>query len=151
MNTNLYFMADQNNLFRFTKIHSFFIIGLLLFETCKPGGVMKDVDKGLPEPILFMKLALKTMKKYHTDNGVYPKDWYLLNITFVNGPYRIDDIGVAPTQEMGNRWHPKDCEFTYEITSADKEHFIIRAINQEGRIVYEINEKMDRPIKFENK
>ena len=122
---------------------------LVFLITCKSGGNMINIHEGKPEHILFFRLAEKKMKEYQKGNGFYPPNWYLLDITFVNGPYRIYDKGISPTKEMGNRWHPKDCDYTYEITLANKDHFLIRAINQESQIEYEIDEQMEQPIRIE--
>jgi hypothetical protein len=110
---------------------------------------MEKIHYGLPEPILFLELAGEAMDEYHQNTREYPQEWYLLDFTFANGPYRIDDPNVKPTKMLGNRWRPRDCEYIYEISSASQDSFLIQAINQDGLIEYEIEQGMETPRKLD--
>jgi len=109
---------------------------------------MSKSDEARPEPVLFLELAAEAMKDYHAKHGQYPAEWHLLDFTFANGPYRVDDPDVRPTKKMGNRWKPKDCKFTYEIAEADKERYQINALNSEGEAAYLIEPGMTTPRKL---
>jgi hypothetical protein len=109
---------------------------------------MEKIHFGLPEPILFLELAVEAMDEYHQKTGKYPKEWYLLDFAFANGPYRIDDPDVKPTKSLGNKWQPKDCKYVYEIASATQDSFLIQAIDEDGLAKYEIEQGMETPRKL---
>jgi hypothetical protein len=101
-----------------------------------------------PEPVLFLELAADAMTKYRASHGEYPKEWYRLDFSFANRPYREGEPGVRPKQEDGNRWRPPECEFEYEIASADAKGYRMLALNREGKAVYEIAPGWETPKKI---
>jgi hypothetical protein len=106
-------------------------------------------DVGEAEQNLFMPLAAEAMKEYKTKNNIYPKEWYLMNIDFAYGPYRTTDSEIKPQISFGNSWKPKNCDLTYVIKSADKEHFLIEAVNDKGIAQFKIDETMESPSSME--
>ncbi len=108
---------------------------------------MQKTDIGLPEPILFLKSVVESMENYRNQCGKYPNEWYLLDFTFVNGPYKETDPDIRATEENENRWCPKLCKYTYVIKSADKYHFLIQALTNNNKVEYEIEQGMDKPRK----
>jgi hypothetical protein len=123
----------------------------LLFVTwggpCAAGAepVMSKSDVGRPEPVLFLQLATKAMADYHTAHGTYPGEWWQLNMTFRNGPYRSTDPDIRPTKEHGNCWRPKDCTFSYRIVQADQDGFLIEAVNEQGVAEYAMRPGWETP------
>lgn len=117
------------------------------------GKAMADVqaDVGRPEPVLFLLKASEEMERYHGEHGKYADRWHRLNFHFARGGYRVTDPGIDPTEEDGARWRPKKCKYTYVIESADKNSYLIRAINEEGSAEYEIEQGMDKPKKLPDK
>ncbi len=108
---------------------------------------MRKTDRGRPEPVLFLELAVGRMEEYTRKHGEYAKEWYLLDFDFVNGPYYTTDSDIRATRKDGNRWCPKQCKYTYEIVSADKEHFLIQAKNRDNLVEYEIEQGSKEPKK----
>jgi hypothetical protein len=106
---------------------------------------METVDRGEQEQPLFLSLAADAMKEYRAKRGEYPKEWHLLDFTFGYGPYLTTDPGVRPTKDDRNKWRPKDCDDTYVIRSADKDHFLIQAVSPDGVIEFEIDQSMEEP------
>jgi hypothetical protein len=117
---------------------------------CAAGGepVMSKSDVGRPEPVLFLQLAAKAMADYHKAHGTYPRQWWQLDITFCNGPYHITDPGIRPTKEHGDRWRPKDCRFSYRIVQADKDGFLLEAVNEQGVVEYAMRPGLETPRKL---
>ena len=104
-----------------------------------------------PEPVILLELAREVMHEYRQEYGLFPKEWYNLEIAFVGGPtyaYRIGDPGTYPMPENGNSWQPKDCVYRYVIESATANTFRIIAVSPDGNIAYELTEKMDSPEKL---
>jgi hypothetical protein len=135
---------------RFYWLSFYFFAFIIILSACKTRGIMKEnKDTEFSEPILFLKIAGKKMKNYHSTIGYFPKDWYLLDISFANGPCLNCDDDITPKKEMGRIWRPKNCDYTYEIFFADKDRFLVEAINQKGQIEYIIDETMEFPIKVE--
>ncbi|OQW91962.1 MAG: hypothetical protein BWK78_03105 [Thiotrichaceae bacterium IS1] len=109
---------------------------------------MEKIHESRPEPILFLLEAADAMEEYRKQHTEYAKEWHLLDITFANGPYHLGDPGTQPAVDDKDRWHPKDCDFTYWIASADKNHFLIQAVNEDNRAMYEIRSGMETPKKL---
>jgi hypothetical protein len=121
---------------------------LVLIPSRCPGEIlMPKNDEARPEPLLFLPAAAKAMKAYKATHGEYAEQWYLLDITFANGPYRVSDPDVRPAREDHNRWKPRGCENEYIIRSADRNGFLIQAVDPNGRVLYEIREGMQEPRK----
>ena len=110
--------------------------------------VMSKSDVGRPEPVLFLQLAAKAMADYHAAHGSYPRQWWRLEMTFRNGPYRSTDPDIRPTKEHGDRWRPKDCRFTYRIVHAEQDGYLIEAVNDQGLAEYAMRPGLDTPEKL---
>ncbi len=107
---------------------------------------MDKIHKSRPEPVLFLLEALDAMLEYHETHKEFPKKWYLLDIHFANGPFRIGDPNTDSTTVAENKWRPKDCKYIYWIKESTKKSFVIQAINQKKISEYEITEKLKKPI-----
>jgi len=125
-------------------------IGLLFLDGCKGEGIMKKIHESPNEAVIFMELAAEAMEDYHEKTDNYADAWYLLDFTFANRPYNLDDPVVHPKENFGNVWRPDECVYTYEIAVAEQENFMIRARNEKGDIEYEIEQGMEAPRKIEN-
>ena len=103
------------------------------------------VHKSMPEPELFMPIAAKAMHEYHKQYGTYANEWSQLGIEFVCGPYYKTDPDIRPPAGSGNRWKPKNCHYTYQITQADNKSFLIQAFDESPDAAYSITEAMEKP------
>lgn len=119
----------------------------VLLSLSGEGITMEKIHATQPEAVIFLELAASEMERYRKTNGIFPVEWYLMDITFANGPYRMTDDGIRPKKEMKNIWKPKNCEYTYKIKSANKDGFTIGAINRDGVEEYEMRQGMDTPRK----
>ncbi len=125
---------------------------ILTLSTGEGSGAMQAVvDIGEKEQNLFLPNAAEEMAKYHKKHGEYPKQWHLLGFDFSFTPYRTDDPEVYPKKEYGDRWRPRDCQYTYVIKEAGKEHFLIQALNKDDRAEWEIRDGQEKPKKVEDK
>jgi hypothetical protein len=102
---------------------------------------MEKIHAERPEVEQFLPAAQEEMIAYHTENGVYPGEWHMMDITYACGPYRMTDPDVRPTVEMANRWKPRDCYYIYEIISATSGSFKAQAVDDDGNAVFEIGEE----------
>jgi len=103
-------------------------------------------DRGRPEPVLFLSLAADAFTTYHQAHGEYPKEWFQLDFTFVNGPYHMDEPDIRASKADGNRWKPLKCEYTYEIKFSGRDTFHIQAINPRNSLSCQIRNGMDEPV-----
>jgi len=112
--------------------------------------IMK-IHQSRPEILLFMPEAADQMQEYFEKHESYATEWYMLGFTFANEPYRVEDPDVRPTKEDGNRWKPRACEYTYVIEKADATGFLIHAINADGKVEFQIDNKLEEPKKVKPK
>ncbi|MEO6809791.1 MAG: hypothetical protein ABI353_11825, partial [Isosphaeraceae bacterium] len=112
--------------------------------------MQEQVDIGAPEQDLFLPEAAEEMSKYHKEHGEYAKQWYLLNFPFAYYGFHTTDPDVLPKKEFGNRWSPRDCEYTYIIKGADRDHFLIQAVNWAGHVDWEIRDGQTEPKQVGN-
>jgi hypothetical protein len=108
---------------------------------------MSKSDEARPEPVLFLLAAADALKAYRAKHGHYPREWHHLDLTFANGPYRDTDPGIRPTKEQGNRWRPKDSQYTYALQTPDPATYLIQAVNKDNKVEYEMRPGMDAPKK----
>lgn len=106
---------------------------------------MQKIHESRPEPVLFLLEALDAMEAYRASHSEYAAEWYLLDIEFAAGPYREGDAHTKPKRSDKRRWRPKDCEYTYEIVTANRREFIVRAVNAQNVAEYEIASGMTAP------
>ena len=109
---------------------------------------MKQSDVGRPEPVLFLLEAADAMVDYHEKHGTYPREWYLLDMTFANGPFLVTDPDIRAKKEDGSTWRPRDCEYRYQIARADDKEFLVQALSQQGVAEYEMRRGMEVPCKL---
>lgn len=108
---------------------------------------MSRAKQTWPEPVLFLLLAEHAMRAHRERCGQYAGEWHQLGMTFANGPYHVTDAGIRPTRDHGNRWRPKDCEFTYVIRRADQSDYLVEAVNDAGVVEYEMTPGLAEPRK----
>ena len=108
---------------------------------------MEKVHTSTPEPIVFLKLAARAMADFERSHGRYPNAWPELDITFVNGPYRMTDPDIRPPASAIHAWRPKNANYVYRLsTPADGHDFRIDAIDGDNRTVYSIAPGQSAPI-----
>jgi hypothetical protein len=108
---------------------------------------MEKVHVTSPEPVVFLKLAAQILEEYHQVHHVYARKWPELDITFVNGPYRMTDPDIRPSSDVQQIWHPKNCEYTYRLaTNASGSKFRVDALDRVGNIVYYITSDQTEPV-----
>ena len=100
---------------------------------------MEKIHVSTPEAPLFLRKAERLISEYVLGKGKCPDAWSDLDITFVNGPYRLTDEGIRPTQDTGSRWQPKKSNYTYVLShSGDRTSCKVLAINDAGEAEYMI-------------
>lgn len=123
--------------------NTFFALILILLPG--KGATMEKIHTTQPEAVVFLELAVREMERYKKIHGNYPSEWYLMDITFANGPYRITDDGIRPVKDMKNIWKPKNSRYTYKLKSINKNEFSISAVNNHGVEEYVIEQGMNTP------
>ncbi len=106
---------------------------------------MQHVDVQRPEPVLFLLEAADAMKDYHAKHGSYASEWYQLDISFANGPYRVNDSGTRPKRADKAGWRPKNCDYTYWIVSSDANSYLLEARNKDKIAEYQMRPDMEKP------
>jgi hypothetical protein len=102
-------------------------------------------DRGRPEPELFLRKAMRTMKAHRAQHGRYADRWDQLDITFALPSYHRDDLDIRPVPGTGTAWRPRGCRWTYMIRHATATTVSIQGVNARGDVDYEIEQGMDNP------
>jgi len=113
---------------------------------------MDKIHVSSPEPVVFLKQAAKHLAEHRRSYGTYPAVWPELDMTFVNGPYNMNDPDIRPPPDSGNSWQPKNSRYHYRLlTNTRRDAFRIEAIGPDGRTEYFIQSGQDAPTKVEEK
>lgn len=102
-----------------------------------------DVD--MPEAVTFLNLAGEEMAKYHRAHEKYAAQWYRLGFDYAYPAYRLSDPGLRATPTDKNRWKPRGSHFTYILVTAGRDTFLIKALDSQGKPVYELKQGMRYP------
>ena len=123
------------------------IIGCAI-PACVVRGAADAADRDLPEPETFLDLAAREMKQFHEEYHAYALDWYRLGFDYAYPNYHITDADIWPRPSDKNRWRPRGSHFTYVITEATKDTFLIQAIGDDKKVAYEMRQNMTAPLKL---
>jgi hypothetical protein len=103
-----------------------------------------------PEAEVFLRLAAEELAEYSAKQGVYPTKWSELDMTYVNGPYNINDADIRPPAHTGNLWRPKKSNYEFRlVTNLARNAFRIEALGPGGRVEYFIESGQDYPTKVD--
>lgn len=98
---------------------------------------MRKIHESAPEAEVFLRLAATNMEEYRSSHGAYPTTWRELGMTYVNGPYNVNDADSRPPEKSGNSWQPKNSNYRYELrTNSSRNEFHIDAIGADGHTAY---------------
>lgn len=112
---------------------------------------MRKIHVPTPEAEVFLRLAAESLADYRAKRGAYPAAWSELDMTYVNGPYNINDPDDKPPPNARDLWRPKQSNYEYRLTtSADGSAFRIDALGTYGQIDYSIRSGDQYPIKVES-
>ncbi len=88
------------------------------------------------DPKACVKEAATAMKAFRNAHGAYASEWRLLDFD------RFD----RPTQQNIEWWQPSGHDVVYKIVAADRDHFLIQALNWDDRPIAEIRDGMAEPV-----
>lgn len=105
---------------------------------------MDKIHVGSPEAPLFLKTAIDVVDEFIEGTGRCPTAWSELDITYANGPYRIDDDDVRPTPSVGTRWRPRNSNYDYVLEVSGSSCRIV-AVNSSGVAEFLVEPGMAEP------
>jgi hypothetical protein len=108
------------------------VVGSLLVLGSVKGMGMEKIHVNTPEAQLFLETAIGSVNEYVAAHGRCPVNWADMEITYVNGPYRVTDPGISPTPEMGARWRPRRSSYDYDLHTLADGRCRIVAVNRAG-------------------
>jgi hypothetical protein len=112
---------------------------------------MRKIHVSAPEAEVFLRLAAESLADYRAKRGAYPTAWSELDMTYVNGPYNINDPDDRPPPDTKELWRPKQSNYEYRLTtSTDGSAFRIDALGTYGQIDYSIRSGDQYPVKVES-
>lgn len=112
---------------------------------------MRKIHVSTPEAEIFLRLAAESLEDYRAKRGAYPTAWSELDMTYVNGPYNINDPDDRPPPDAKDFWRPKQSNYEYRLTtSADGSAFRIDALGTSGQLDYSIRSGDQYPMKVES-
>jgi hypothetical protein len=107
---------------------------------------MDKVHTSTPEPIVFLKLAGRSMENYFLQHQKYPNVWAEVDMTFVNGPYRLTDPDIRPPADSGYTWRPRNSGYVYRLTTnSSRSNFRIDAVAPDGQTKFFIESGQSTP------
>jgi hypothetical protein len=124
------------------------VVSSLVLLCCNGAQAMEKVHVSSPEPVVFLKLAAQSLEEHRRIHGAYPRKWPELEITYVNGPYRVTDPDIRPQANIEQIWQPKNSNYAYRLTTdPGGSEFQVDALDRAGNIAYYIKSGQATPLK----
>jgi hypothetical protein len=102
-------------------------------------------DVEMPEAVTFLNLAGEEMAKYRHAHKRFATQWHQLGFDYAYPYYHKTDPGLRATPGDKNRWKPRGGSYTYVIAAAGRDSFLIKALDNRGKSVYELKQGMVYP------